>query len=74
MTRLCGLLAGVCWALTCIRWFDVGEPFRPAWLAAIPPQVLALATLALFAAAVHGHVPAAARKKRNVQLGAHFAG
>ena len=61
MTRLCGLLAGVCWALTCIRWFDVGEPFRPAWLAAIPPQVLALATLALFAAAVHGHVPGAAR-------------
>jgi uncharacterized membrane protein len=39
------VLAIAFWALTCVRWFDVGTPFRPHWLSAIPPAVLALATL-----------------------------
>jgi len=35
------------WALLCLRWFDVGERFRPHWIEACPPGVLALTTLAL---------------------------
>ena len=29
MTRRTGLLALVFWTLTCLRWFDAGEPFQP---------------------------------------------
>lgn len=25
------------WVLTCLRWFDAGQIFRPAWLEALPP-------------------------------------
>jgi hypothetical protein len=37
------------WTLLCLRWFDAGAPFRPAWLAAVPPALLlcALAAAAL---------------------------
>lgn len=72
MTRLCGLLACVCWALTCIRWFDVGQPFRPGWLAEVPPEVPALATLALCAAALRAHLPRALRRLRGQGAGLLF--
>jgi hypothetical protein len=42
-----GAGAGLLWALLCLRWFDVGARFRPAWLQALPPALLALAALAL---------------------------
>jgi hypothetical protein len=52
--------AALAWALLCVRWFDVAGPLRPAWLSAVPPVVLAVATAVLaapllrrFAAAVH---------------------
>lgn len=35
------------WTLLCLRWFDAGAPFRPAWLAAIPPLAPAVALLAV---------------------------
>jgi hypothetical protein len=41
--------AALSWALLCLRWFDVAAPLRPAWLAAVPPAVLAVATAALAA-------------------------
>ena len=41
-----GALAALVWALLCVRWFDAGAPWRPAWLAAAPPFVLLLAFLA----------------------------
>jgi hypothetical protein len=41
--RAAGLGAALLWALTGIRWFDAGEPWRPAWLAALPLFVLAVA-------------------------------
>ncbi len=44
-----GLLALVFWTLTCLRWFDVAEPLRPRWLGAVPPALLALPALGLFA-------------------------
>jgi hypothetical protein len=40
-----GALAALVWALLCVRWFDAGAPFRPAWLGAVPPIVLLLAFL-----------------------------
>src|SRR6266702_610002 len=40
-----GATAAAFWALLAVRWFDAGAPWRPAWLAAIPPPALALATL-----------------------------
>lgn len=39
-------LAAAFWALLCLRWFDPGAAFRPAWLAALPPSLLAVATAA----------------------------
>ena len=35
------------WTLLCLRWFDVGRRFRPLWLEACPPGLLALVTVAL---------------------------
>ena len=49
MTRRSGPLALFFWTLACVRWFDVAEPFRPRWLAAVPPSFLALPALAFFA-------------------------
>lgn len=46
--RFVGPAAAVCWVLTCLRWFDAGAPFRPAWLEAMPPLALALPALLLF--------------------------
>ncbi|MET0551578.1 MAG: hypothetical protein ABW221_00975, partial [Vicinamibacteria bacterium] len=40
------------WVLLCVRWFDAGAPFRPSWLAAVPP-VLLLAALAGAALVLH---------------------
>jgi hypothetical protein len=37
------------WALLCVRWFDAGAPFRPGWLAAVPPLVFAVALVLAFA-------------------------
>jgi hypothetical protein len=38
--------AAALWALTCVRWFDDGAPFRPAWLEAVPPALPFALTLA----------------------------
>ena len=46
-TRFAGAAAALLWLLLCLRWFDEGEPFRPGWLTAVPPVVLALACSAL---------------------------
>jgi hypothetical protein len=35
-------LAAASWVLLVVRWFDAAAPFRPAWLASVPPAVLAL--------------------------------
>ncbi|MBI3931793.1 MAG: hypothetical protein HY317_00130 [Acidobacteria bacterium] len=40
--RAAGTGAALLWILWCVRWFDAGEPFRPGWLAALSPAVLAL--------------------------------
>src|SRR2546428_724116 len=39
-----GATAAAFWALLAVRWFDAGAPWRPAWLAAIPPPALAFPT------------------------------
>ena len=54
MSLLPAALAFFFWLLTCIRWFDDGAPFRPSWLAALPPAPLALATLAALVAWLRG--------------------
>ena len=43
-----GLAAALLWMALCARWFDVGWA-RPAWLTAVSPAPLALATAALLA-------------------------
>ena len=52
-----GALAALVWALVCVRWFDVGAPWRPAWLAAVPPVVLLLAFLAALGFWLRGRFP-----------------
>lgn len=42
--------AALFWALTCVRWFDAGQPFRPGWLQALPPVLLFAGALAAFGA------------------------
>jgi len=42
-----GVGAALFWALLCVRWFDAAAPWRPGWLSALPPLVLA-APLAVF--------------------------
>ena len=42
-------MALVFWTLACLRWFDVAEALRPRWLGAVPPALLALPALGLFA-------------------------
>jgi hypothetical protein len=44
-----GLAAGatLLWILTCLRWFDAGAPWRPAWLETIPPAFLSIPGAAL---------------------------
>jgi hypothetical protein len=44
-----GTAAAALWSLTCLRWFDAGAPFRPAWLAAIPTAFVAAPALVSFA-------------------------
>jgi hypothetical protein len=42
--RLAGLLAAGLWIAACVRWFDPGAAWRPAWLEALPAlPLLALA-------------------------------
>jgi len=42
-------LAAASWILLVLRWFDAAAPFRPAWLASVPPAVLAfLCAIPLF--------------------------
>jgi hypothetical protein len=41
-----GALAALLWVLFTLRWFDVGAPWRPPGLAAVPPWVLLAALLA----------------------------
>ncbi len=52
-----GALAALLWALVCVRWFDVGAAWRPAWLAAVPPAVLLLALLAALGLWLRGRFP-----------------
>lgn len=47
LARLAGVGAAAFWVLLCVRWFDPGEPFRPAPLAALPPLALAAPGAAL---------------------------
>ncbi len=35
-----GAAAAVAWCLLCFRWFDSAAPWRPAWLASVPPTLL----------------------------------
>ncbi len=42
-----GAAAACFWILFCLRWFDVGAAFRPAWLAALPSPMLGLPMLVL---------------------------
>lgn len=44
---LSGTGAAVLWVLLAIRWFDPAAVWRPAWLGALPPAVLALPALIL---------------------------
>jgi uncharacterized membrane protein len=37
-----GAAAAILWVVLAVRWFDVAAPWRPSWLEAIPPLVLAL--------------------------------
>lgn len=41
-SRRVWLWGSAAWALLCLRWFDVAAPWRPAWLEALPPALLAL--------------------------------
>ena len=69
MSRRAGAAAGVgaaiFWIALCARWFDVGW-VRPAWLAALPPAPLALATAVLAALwwRTCGRIPSAAPEPR----------
>src|SRR5258708_14645784 len=42
--------AACLWILFCLRWFDAGAAFRPAWLAALPSPLLGLPLLVLASA------------------------
>src|SRR5262245_10806136 len=45
-----GAGAALLWVLFAVRWFDPARPWRPGWLAAIPPSWLALPGVGLLAA------------------------
>ena len=53
--RAAGLAAAGAWVLFCVRWFDVAAPWRPAWMAALPPWLLALALAVAMAPLVRRH-------------------
>lgn len=42
-----GSLAAAFWCFLVFRWFDAAAPLRPAWLASVPPAVLALACVVM---------------------------
>ena len=45
-----GAAAAALWTLLCVRWFDAGEPWRGAWVEAIPPALLAVLLVAALGA------------------------
>ena len=53
-----GLGSALSWSALVVRWFDVGEPWRPAWLQALPAWALALLTFGLAAFWVRLNWPA----------------
>jgi hypothetical protein len=62
---LLAAVAGVCWALLCLRWFDAAGPLRPRVLESVPPSLLvALLVVALVAWAWWRRKDAAAAKRR----------
>jgi hypothetical protein len=52
-----GAAAALLWLLAVVRWFDVGAPLRPGWLAAAPPAALGLAALLAGACWVAARAP-----------------
>jgi len=58
--RLAGWGAALFWILLCLRWFDAGAPWRPAWLGRTPSGVVALAAAVSFALWLRGHWAAVA--------------
>ena len=38
-----GAAAAALWVVLALRWFDVGAPWRPFWLDALPPPATAAA-------------------------------
>jgi hypothetical protein len=40
--RAASSIGAILWALLCLRWFDTAIPWRPGWLGALPPLVLAI--------------------------------
>jgi hypothetical protein len=46
----CGGAAALAWLLLGLRWFDAGQPWRPAWLQATPALLLAAVFLSAFGA------------------------
>jgi len=51
---LAGAGAALLWAAFCVRWFDVAAPWRPAFLAAVEPLALLVATALAAAAWLRG--------------------
>jgi hypothetical protein len=47
LSRLAGAGSAAFWVLLCVRWFDPGQSYRPALLAALPPLVVAAPAAAL---------------------------
>jgi hypothetical protein len=51
---LAGAAAALLWTAFCVRWFDVAAPWRPAFLAAVEPLALLVATALAAAAWLRG--------------------
>jgi len=58
-TAAAGGLAAALWLLLGLRWFDVAAPWRPRWLASVPPVFLAGTALVLAALWLTGNRPPA---------------
>lgn len=59
--RVWGPAAALAWALLCVRWFDTTAAWRPPWLEAAPPALLALLFLTAMVRLVRRHARAVAR-------------
>ncbi len=53
-----GAGAAVLWIALCVRWFDAGARFRPAFLSVVPPALLAVAGIALLGVWLRARWPA----------------